>query len=124
MGQLRVGQDGPPPTLVLAHKRGPAAVAGLEVAVDGVIREVRLAADEPLEVAAAFVRMLRVPVEYAVPAPVPRKGGGGLCPEPVRVFFGGSDECAYLRVDRLHGRLPAGALELSREPDPSKLMPR
>src|SRR3989442_1501034 len=91
--------------LVLAHEGGPAAIAGVHVAIDCVGCEAGLAADEPSEVAPAVVRVLRVPLEHALPAPMPGKRLGGLGPEPVRVRFGGADECAYLGVDCLHLRV-------------------
>src|SRR2546426_12238178 len=49
-GQLCVGQHIAAAAFVLAYQGGPAAVAGLDMTVDGVVCEVGLAADEPPEV--------------------------------------------------------------------------
>ena len=76
--QLRVGEEAALAALVEVDQRRVAAPSARDVTIERVVREVRLAADEPAERRAG-------PLEHAVPRPEPRQLARGAFPERVRI---------------------------------------
>src|SRR5208282_1353926 len=85
----------PLPTFIKIDHRGMAAPTALDVMIEGVISQVRLSADEPLE-------RRRSPIQHTVPLAKPRELLGCASPKCVGVFLTFIDPLLHRRIDQTH----------------------